>query len=70
LFTRSLQDKTKLLDKLQQQATIDDYGFQSEIIQDLTRHAILTEDDWQYFRSRFKKYIRVSLCGSTKPLPT
>jgi DNA-binding CsgD family transcriptional regulator/tetratricopeptide (TPR) repeat protein len=55
LFTRSLQDKTQLLDKLQQQATTDDNGFQSEIIQDLTRQAILTEDDWQYFRTSFDK---------------
>jgi DNA-binding CsgD family transcriptional regulator len=55
LFTRSLQEKTRLLDQLQQQATTESKGLQMDIIQDLTRQAILTEDDWQYFRSSFDK---------------
>jgi tetratricopeptide (TPR) repeat protein/DNA-binding CsgD family transcriptional regulator len=55
LFTRSLHEKNRLLDQLQQQASIDGKGLQTEIIQDLTRQAILTEDDWQYFRTSFDK---------------
>jgi DNA-binding CsgD family transcriptional regulator len=55
LFTRSLHEKTSLLDQLQQQASTEGNGLQMDILQDLTRQAILTEEDWQYFRSSFDK---------------
>jgi tetratricopeptide (TPR) repeat protein/DNA-binding CsgD family transcriptional regulator len=55
LFTRSLHEKTHLLDQLQQQATTESNGLQMDIIQDLTRQAILTEEDWQFFRNSFDK---------------
>jgi DNA-binding CsgD family transcriptional regulator len=55
LFTRSLHEKTRLLDQLQEQATNTGNGSNTETIQDLTRQAILTEDDWQSFRASFDK---------------
>jgi tetratricopeptide (TPR) repeat protein len=55
MFTRSLHEKTRLLDQLQQQSATEANGLQMDIIQDLTRQAILTEDDWQSFRSGFDK---------------
>ena len=55
LFTRRLHEKTQLLDQLQQQAALEGREIQHEIIQDLTRQAILTEDDWQYFKVNFDK---------------
>jgi DNA-binding CsgD family transcriptional regulator/tetratricopeptide (TPR) repeat protein len=55
LFTRSLHEKTQLLDQLQQQASTESNGLQMNILQDLTRQAILTEEDWQFFRNSFDK---------------
>jgi DNA-binding CsgD family transcriptional regulator len=55
LFTHSLHEKTRLLDQLQQQGTTDGSVLHLQMMQDLTRQAILTEDDWQYFRTSFDK---------------
>lgn len=54
-FTRSLQEKSQLLEQLQQQANIDDIGFQMKLMQDLTRQTILTEAEWLYFKTSFDK---------------
>ena len=54
-FTRSLQEKSQLLEQLQQQANVDDIGFQIKLMQDLTRQTILTEAEWQHFKTSFDK---------------
>jgi DNA-binding CsgD family transcriptional regulator len=55
LFTRSLHEKTRLLDQLQEQVTTAGNGLHTEIIRDITRQTILTEEDWQSFRASFDK---------------
>ena len=55
LFTHSLHEKTRLLEQLQQQDTTDGSVLHLQMMQDLTRQAILTEEDWQFFRTSFDK---------------
>ncbi|MES2646430.1 MAG: transcriptional regulator [Bacteroidota bacterium] len=55
LFTRRLHEKTELLEQLQQTESANDTALQLQMIQNLTRQAILTENDWQSFRASFDK---------------
>jgi DNA-binding CsgD family transcriptional regulator len=55
IFTQSLVEKTILLDKMQQQLSETVLSReQQKIINDLTHHTILTEDDWTKFKSLFE----------------
>jgi DNA-binding CsgD family transcriptional regulator len=56
MFTGSLVEKANLIEKLESQAKGKQAtSEQQEIISELSRQTILTEDDWQKFKSLFEK---------------
>ena len=56
LFTKNIVEKTNLIEKLERQVKDkEEASEQHNIISELTQQTILTEDEWQRFRSLFEK---------------
>jgi hypothetical protein len=56
MFTESIIEKTSLIEKLEQQVKGKEItADQQAVISELTRQTILTEEDWNKFKSLFEK---------------
>jgi tetratricopeptide (TPR) repeat protein len=56
MFTKSIIEKTNLIEKLESQAENKlKTQEQQQLIEELSRQSILTEDDWQHFKTLFGK---------------
>jgi tetratricopeptide (TPR) repeat protein/DNA-binding CsgD family transcriptional regulator len=56
VFTTNIQEKTSLLEKLNEQIAIKEKSSeQNLLLQDIANHTILTEEDWNKFKSLFEK---------------
>ena len=56
LFTQNIIEKTELVERLQQQLLTKELDHeQQELIVELSRTTILTEEDWEKFKTNFEK---------------